>query len=90
MTRAPAGSLAARPLAATVRSRTSCLRVQDVVAEQVQLAERVVKVSDAPRGPRFVDLKPFYENPMAATCAGRKVASGHVNGERTGRSAVLE
>jgi hypothetical protein len=57
----------------------------------VQLAERVVKVGDAPKGPTiFVDLERLHEHPMAGSRAGWKVSSGHVSCERTGRSAVLE
>ena len=64
--------------------------IQDVIAELVQLAERIVKVSDAPGGLTFVDLEHLYEHPMAGSRAGRKVPSGHVSCERTGRSAVLK
>jgi hypothetical protein len=87
---APAGLLAARPLAATARGGASCLWIQDVVAELVQLAERIVKVSDAPGRAIFVDLEHLYEHPMAGSRAGRKVPSGHVSCERTGRSAALK
>jgi hypothetical protein len=62
--------------------------VQDVVAEKVQLAERVVKVSNAPRGPRFVDLEPLRKSNGCQLC-GTEGSDGHVNGERTDRSAVL-
>jgi hypothetical protein len=44
---------------ASARSATHCLRVQDVVAEMLQLAERVVKVSDAPRGPNLLIWSAF-------------------------------
>ena len=56
---------------------------KDIVADFLQLAARLFKVSDAQGRPTVVDLERLHEHPMAGSRAGRNVSSRYVSCERT-------
>ena len=58
------------------------LSFKDIVADLVQLADRLFKVSDAQGRPTFVDLEHLHEHPMVRSRVARKVPSCYVSCDR--------